>query len=61
MDEASELIVAAQEDDGYIATQITATGKPRFQDPREHEVYSMGHLLTAGCVHHRATGVGFSA
>ena len=56
MDEAIVLIAAAQEDDGYIATQITARGKPRFQDPREHEVYSMGHLLTAACVHHRATG-----
>jgi DUF1680 family protein len=56
MDEAIELIAAAQEDDGYIATQITARGKPRFQDPREHEVYSMGHLLTAACVHHRVTG-----
>ncbi len=56
MDEAIALIAAAQEDDGYIATQITARGKPRFQDPREHEVYSMGHLLTAACVHHRSTG-----
>ena len=56
MDSAIELIEAAQEDDGYIATQITAQGKPRFTDPREHEVYNMGHLLTAACVHHRATG-----
>jgi len=56
MDESIALIVAAQEDDGYIATQITARGKPRFTDPREHEVYVMGHLLTAGCVHHRMTG-----
>lgn len=56
MDEAIALIAAAQENDGYIATQITAKGKPRFTDPREHEVYSMGHLLTAGCVHRRMTG-----
>lgn len=56
MDEAIALIAAAQEDDGYIATQITARNKPRFTDPREHEVYSMGHLLTAACVHHRVTG-----
>ncbi len=56
MDDAIELIAAAQEDDGYIATQITARNKPRFTDPREHEVYSMGHLLTAACVHHRVTG-----
>ena len=38
MDEAIELITAAQQDDGYIATQITAKGKPRFTNPREHEV-----------------------
>jgi DUF1680 family protein len=56
MDAAIELIAAAQEDDGYIATQITTRNKPRFTDPREHEVYSMGHLLTAACVHHRVTG-----
>jgi len=56
MDEAIALIAAAQENDGYVATQNTARGRPRFQDPRHHEVYSMGHLLTAACVHHRATG-----
>lgn len=56
MDEAIALISQAQEDDGYISTQITATGKPRFTDPREHEVYSMGHLLTAGAIHKRMTG-----
>ncbi|MGD8238192.1 MAG: glycoside hydrolase family 127 protein [Armatimonadota bacterium] len=56
MDEAIELIGSAQEDDGYIATQITARGKPRFQEVREHEVYNMGHLLTAGVIHRRMTG-----
>jgi len=56
MDEAIELIAAAQEDDGYISTQITATGRPRFENPRHHEVYSMGHLLTAAVVHKRMTG-----
>jgi hypothetical protein len=56
MDEAIELIAQAQEDDGYISTQITVTAKPRFQEPREHEFYNMGHLLTAACVHKRMTG-----
>ena len=56
MDESIALIAGAQEKDGYIATQITAQNKPRFQDPREHEVYTMGHLLTAACIHKRATG-----
>jgi len=56
MDEAIELIGSAQEDDGYVSTQITAPGKPRFQDPREHEIYNMGHLLTAGVTHRRMVG-----
>ena len=56
MDEAIGLIGRAQEDDGYVATQITARGKPRFQEVREHEVYNMGHLLTAAVIHHRMTG-----
>ncbi|MCP5114117.1 MAG: glycoside hydrolase family 127 protein, partial [bacterium] len=56
MDEAIPLIAGAQQKDGYISTQITARGKPRWRDPREHEAYVMGHLLTAACVHHRMTG-----
>ena len=56
MDAAIALIGSAQEEDGYIATQITAKKKERFTNPREHEVYAMGHLLTAACVHRRMTG-----
>jgi DUF1680 family protein len=56
MDEAIALIAAAQEEDGYLATQITAKNRERFTKPRQHEVYNMGHLLTAACVHQRATG-----
>ncbi len=56
MDEAIVLIAAAQEEDGYIATQITAKKKQCFTNPREHEVYAMGHLLTAACMHQRITG-----
>jgi DUF1680 family protein len=56
MDEAIEIISRAQESDGYIASQITAQGKKRFQNPREHEVYTMGHLITAAVIHHRMTG-----
>ena len=56
MDEAIELIAGAQEADGYVSTQITVPGKQRFTEIREHEVYNMGHLLTAGVVHHRMTG-----
>ncbi len=56
MDEAIGLIAGTQEADGYISTQITIPGKPRFDEIREHEVYNMGHLLTAGVVHRRMTG-----
>ncbi len=56
MDEGIQLIAAAQEPDGYVATQIRARGWPRFQKLNHHEVYTMGHLLTAAVVHRRMTG-----
>ena len=56
MDEAIALIGQAQQDDGYISTQITVPNRKRWQDPRDHEAYVMGHLITAGCIHHRMTG-----
>jgi hypothetical protein len=56
MDEWIEVIGKAQAPDGYISTQIQLTGRPRWQDLHHHELYNMGHLLTAACVHHRATG-----
>jgi len=56
MDEGVELIAAAQADDGYIGTQTQASDKPRFSDIRLHEVYNMGHLLTAAVAHRRMTG-----
>jgi hypothetical protein len=56
MDEKIAVIAKAQAPDGYISTQIQLTGKQRWQDLRHHELYNMGHLLTAACTHHRATG-----
>jgi uncharacterized protein len=56
MDRCIDLIAGAQEDDGYISTQMTIPGRERFQNPRNHEVYSMGHLLTAAVTHRRMTG-----
>jgi hypothetical protein len=56
LDEVIATIAAAQQPDGYISTQITVRGKKRWQVPREHEMYNIGHLLTAACIHHRATG-----
>lgn len=56
MDEAIGLIAAAQQPDGYLSTMPIVTGKPRFQSANDHEIYNMGHLLTAGVIHHRMTG-----
>ncbi len=56
MDETIAVIARAQESDGYIATQIQVRGWERFQDPRHHELYTMGHLIAAACIHHRITG-----
>ncbi len=57
MDEIIDLIAKAQQSDGYIATQVSAfPGRERWTEPRHHELYTMGHLLTAACLHHRITG-----
>jgi DUF1680 family protein len=56
IDEIVDVIAGAQQPDGYIASQTTARDWPRFQDPHHHELYTMGHLLTAACIHHRLTG-----
>ena len=56
MDELIAVIAKAQAPDGYISTQIQLTGRKRWEDLKYHELYNMGHLLTAACIHHRATG-----
>ena len=49
-------IADAQENDGYICTQIQLTDKQRWENLRYHELYNMGHLMTAAVTHHRITG-----
>ncbi|MBL7134280.1 MAG: glycoside hydrolase family 127 protein [Phycisphaerae bacterium] len=56
MDKWIAAIAKAQADDGYISTNIQLTSKQRFTNTHHHELYNMGHLLTAACIHHRATG-----
>ena len=56
MDEVIAVIAKAQAPDGYISTQIQLTDKGRWTDLKHHELYNMGHLLTAACIHHRVTG-----
>lgn len=62
MDKAIAVIAMCQQDDGYIYTPAIiqkrnnkGTGSA-FQDKVNFETYNLGHLMTAACVHHRATG-----
>ena len=56
MDEWIAAIAKAQAPDGYLSTNIQLTGRKRFANPHHHEMYNMGHLMTAAAVHHRVTG-----
>lgn len=52
----------AQREDGYIHTATIVADKNNpgakqgFEERLHFETYNMGHLMTAGCVHYRATG-----
>ncbi|WP_145288842.1 glycoside hydrolase family 127 protein [Pirellulimonas nuda] len=60
--ESVDAIAAAQRDDGYLHTPVLIAqrnGDPSarpFADRHDFEVYNMGHLMTTGCIHFRATG-----
>ncbi|MGG9960883.1 aceric acid hydrolase [Ferruginibacter sp. SUN106] len=61
MDEAIAVIAKAQKEDGYIYTksiieQQKSGRKEMFDDKLSFEAYNFGHLMTAACVHYRATG-----
>ncbi|MDR1009625.1 MAG: glycoside hydrolase family 127 protein [Opitutaceae bacterium] len=61
LDRIIEVVANAQREDGYLHTQTIIPqrngGDVREFADREHfETYNMGHLMTAACVHHRATG-----
>jgi uncharacterized protein len=56
MDEWIAIIALAQEEDGYISTNIGHEKSERLKRPNRHELYNMGHLLTTACIHYRATG-----
>lgn len=62
LDEIVEIIGTAQRADGYLHTPVLianrngdTTAKP-FGDRFNFEMYNMGHLMTAACVHHDVTG-----
>lgn len=61
MNEAIGVIGKAQKPDGYIYTKSIIeqkkTGQEKmFDDVLSFEAYNFGHLMTAGCIHYRATG-----
>ncbi|MCD0489379.1 glycoside hydrolase family 127 protein [Pedobacter sp. MC2016-14] len=61
MDKAIAVIAKSQRADGYIYTkamieQRKTGSNNQFQDRLSFEAYNIGHLMTAACVHYRATG-----
>lgn len=61
MDRIIAVIGRAQRDDGYLHTQTIIPQRhgekvKEFADREHFETYNMGHLMTAACVHYRATG-----
>ncbi|WP_282801347.1 glycoside hydrolase family 127 protein [Secundilactobacillus kimchicus] len=57
-DSVVDLIAAAQEDDGYLATmfQIEMPERKFKRLQQSHELYSMGHYIEAGVAYYEATG-----
>ncbi len=51
------IIGQAQEEDGYLQTQIQLRPDvDRYENRKYHEMYNTGHLLISACVHHQVTG-----
>jgi DUF1680 family protein len=62
LDEVIAVIARAQRGDGYIHTPAIIESRSEgghglpFQERLHFETYNMGHLMTAACAHHEATG-----
>lgn len=62
IEKSIDAIGRAQREDGYVHTPLlvrerNGDQKARpFQDRHHFEMYNMGHLLTAACIHYRVTG-----
>lgn len=62
MDSVIPVIARTQREDGYIHSPVMiakgnkAAGVKEFEDRLNFETYNMGHLMTAACIHYRATG-----
>lgn len=66
IDSVLDIVVAAQEPDGYLYTARTINpnhphgwaGKHRWErvEVLSHELYNLGHMVDAACAHYQATG-----
>ena len=62
IEEVIGVIAKAQRADGYLHTPVLIAERTNsaalapFGDPLQFEMYNMGHLLTAACLHYRITG-----
>jgi len=62
LDDIITVLAKAQETNGYLDTWVQLhqragdTNVVPFKNPEDFEMYNLGHLMTAACVHYRATG-----
>lgn len=56
LEEWIPIILAAQNQDGYIHSFHVLNKKPRFRAIGDHEFYVMGYFLEMGVAHYRMTG-----
>ncbi len=57
VDEYIRIIAMAQQEDGYLQTQIQLNDQfESYENRRFHEMYNSGHLFTSACIHYRITG-----
>jgi DUF1680 family protein len=53
----TEVLVAAQQEDGYLNSYVQAGHETRWENlAMSHELYCIGHLIQAGVAHQRGTG-----
>ena len=60
--QATDLLKAAQQPDGYLNSYVQVSGRPRYANlAYSHELYCAGHLIQAGVAAQRSQGTGGSA
>ncbi|MBI5831518.1 MAG: glycoside hydrolase family 127 protein [Armatimonadetes bacterium] len=56
LDDWIDKVVAAQEPDGWLHTQYTLNGGPRWRAKGDHQGYVAGYLIDAALAHYQLTG-----